>query len=246
MPARSNGHLELVRFTTKVVASERRGENGRTCTDKEAYMVESSAPITAFFDVGGVIVNSHPSAQHIASLIGDGRQSLVNFVDQAMWAHRDGYDAGVSDRDFWDRVAGDCGKPAVTDELLETLVEYDSMRVHQPVPETIELLKDLHAQGIRLGILSNAPRPIANEIRRTQWAQYFESFTFSCDTACCKPDRPIYRAALEAMGIEAKEAVFFDDRKKNIRAAELLGIRGIMWTNAEHARRDRSDLGKLA
>ena len=119
-------------------------------------MVESSAPITAFFDVGGVIVNSHPSAQHIASLIGDGRQSLVNFVDQAMWAHRDGYDAGASDRDFWDRVAGDCGKPAVTDELLETLVEYDSMRVHQPVPETIELLKDLHAQGIRLGILSRA------------------------------------------------------------------------------------------
>ena len=48
------------------------------------------------------------------------------------------------------------------------------------------------------------------------------------------------------MGIEAKEAVFFDDRKKNIRAAELLGIRGIMWTNAELARRDLIDLGMLA
>ena len=134
----------------------------------------------------------------------------------------------------------------MTEELLETLVEYDSMRVHQPVPEAVELLKDLHAKGIRLGVLSNAPRPIADQIMRSEWAKYFETFTFSCDTACCKPDRPIYRAALEAMGIGAEEAVFFDDRKKNIRAAELLGIRGFMWTNAELARHDLIGLGMLA
>lgn len=209
-------------------------------------MSDSSAPRAVLFDVGGVIVNSHPSAQHIANLIGDGRQSLVNFVDQAMWAHRDEYDAGASDREFWDRVAGDCGKPAVTDELLASLVEYDSMRVHQPVAETVALLEELHLHGVRLGVLSNAPQPIANEIRRTDWARFFETFTFSCDTACCKPDRPIYRAALEAMGVEPEQAIFFDDRKKNIRAAELIGIHGIMWTNAELARRDLVELGVLA
>lgn len=208
-------------------------------------MSDSSVPRVLFFDVGGVIVNSHPSAQHIANLIGDGRQSLVNFVDQAMWAHRDEYDAGASDREFWDRVVGDCGKPAVTDELLATLVDYDSMRVHQPVPDTVALLEELHRHGVRLGILSNAPQPIANEIRRTDWARFFETFTFSCDTASCKPDRPIYRAALEAMGVEPAQAIFFDDRKKNIRAAELIGIHGIMWTNAELARRDLVDLGIL-
>lgn len=201
-------------------------------------MSDCSENRVVLFDVGGVLVNSHPDPEYIASLIGDGRQSLVALVDQAMWAHRDAYDAGCTDREFWDRVAGDCGKPAVSEELLAKLVEHDAMRVHEAAESAIDLVAELHAKGVRLGILSNAPFPVAAEIRRTEWARYFETFTFSCDEGANKPHRAIYRAALDATGVEPENAIFFDDRKKNIRAAELLGIEALMWTNAECARRE--------
>lgn len=55
---------------------------------------------TVLFDVGGVLVDTHPDPQAIAELFGDGSRGLTTLVDQAMWTHRGDYDAGLPDRDF--------------------------------------------------------------------------------------------------------------------------------------------------
>ena len=209
-------------------------------------MVAEPLARPVLFDVGGVLVNSHPDPAYIAELIGDGSSELVSLVDQAMWANRDAYDAGASDRDFWDRVSGDCGQPQVSDDVLAKLVEHDSMRMHDADPEAVALIDELAQAGARLGILSNAPRPIADQIRRASWAKAFTSFVFSCDAGSCKPHRQIYRESLEAFEVDPADVIFFDDRKKNIRAAQLLGIHGILWTGAAQAREDLKDLGILA
>ncbi len=198
------------------------------------------------FDVGGVLVNSHPDPEYIASLIGDGAPALVSLVDQSMWANRDSYDAGCSDREFWDRVSGDCGKPQVSDEVLAKLVEHDAMRVHEANTDAIALVDELAAAGVRLGILSNAPQPIAEQIRLAEWATPFEFFVFSCEVGSCKPHRAIYREALERLGGDPEDVLFFDDRKKNIRAAELVGMRGLVWTDAAAARAELVARGCLA
>ncbi len=198
------------------------------------------------FDVGGVLVNSHPDPACIAALIGDDSSEFVALVDQAIWANRDAYDAGASDRDFWDRVLGDCGQPQVSDEVLSKLVELDSMRMHHANPEALELIRELAQAGVRLGILSNAPKPIADQIRRASWAKSFSSFVFSCDVGSCKPHRQIYRESLEIYEVDPEDVIFFDDRKKNIRAAQLLGIHGIVWTGAAQARESLQELNILS
>ena len=84
---------------------------------------------TVLFDVGGVLVDAHPDPHAIAELFGDGSRGLTTLVDQAMWAHRGEYDAGMSDREFWDRIAGDCGQPEPSSALLKELVSLDASRM---------------------------------------------------------------------------------------------------------------------
>ncbi|WP_165216915.1 HAD family phosphatase [Schaalia sp. ZJ1691] len=208
-------------------------------------MAKDAASQALLFDVGGVIVKAHPDPQFVANLIGDGAPSLVSLVDQAMWAHRDSYDAGCSDREFWDQVAGDCGKPEVTDHVLSQLVAHDVARMHHPDDITVALINELHAEGVRLGILSNAPKSIAEEIRKTAWAKPFDELIFSHEHHVNKPSRGIYREAVKQMGVPADQLIFIDDRKRNVRAAELLGMGGIIWESAAQVREELVSRGIL-
>ena len=116
---------------------------------------------TVLFDVGGVLVDAHPDPRAIAELFGDGSRGLTTLVDQAMWAHRGEYDAGMSDREFWDRIAGDCGQPEPSSALLKELVALDASRMATANEQTLDLVRRLRRQAVRVGILSNARRRFA-------------------------------------------------------------------------------------
>lgn len=200
---------------------------------------------TVLFDVGGVLVDAHPDPHAIAELFGDGSRGLTTLVDQAMWTHRGEYDAGMSDREFWDRIAGDCGQPEPSSALLKELVALDASRMATANEETLGLVRQLRRQAVRLGILSNAPYPIAKAIRRSEWGNLFDFFAFSCDYGICKPSRGIYRDVLVRLDVPHEDVVFIDDRRENVRAAELLGVQGIVWKGVEDAETRLKALGVL-
>lgn len=200
---------------------------------------------TVLFDVGGVLVDAHPDPHAIAELFGDDSQGLMTLVDQAMWAHRGEYDAGMSDREFWDRIAGDCGQPEPSHVLLKQLVALDASRMAKANEATLGLVRQLRRQAVRVGILSNAPYPIAKAIRRSEWGSLFDFFAFSCDHGICKPSRGIYRDVLVRLDVPHENVAFIDDRRENVRAAELLGVRGIVWKGAEDAEKRLKELGFL-
>ena len=200
---------------------------------------------TVLFDVGGVLVDSHPDPAAIARMFGDESRGLTTLVDQAMWTHRADYDAGLPDRVFWDRIAGDCGQPEPSRELLKELVALDSSRMANANEHTLTLVRLLRHQGVRVGILSNAPYPIAKAIRRSKWGSLFDFYAFSCDYGICKPARGIYRDVLQRLGVPVTDVAFIDDRRDNVRAAELLGVKGILWTGADEAEARLKDFGFL-
>jgi len=181
---------------------------------------------TVLFDVGGVLVDAHPDPHAIAELFGDGTRGLTTLVDQAMWTHRGEYDAGMSDREFWDRIAGDCGQPEPSSSLLKELVALDASRMATANEETLGLVRRLRRQAVRVGILSNAPYPIAKAIRRSEWGSLFDFFAFSCD----------YGVGL---------SVCWAARRENVRAAELLGVKGIVWKGVDDAETRLKELGVL-
>ena len=57
----------------------------------------------------------------------------------------------------------------------------------------------------------------------------FDHIIVSADVGLIKPDPRIYQLSLERVGCQAHEAIFIDDRKINIDAAQALGIKGILF-----------------
>ncbi|QHM73091.1 glucose-1-phosphatase [Mixta intestinalis] len=101
-------------------------------------------------------------------------------------------------------------------------------------PEVITLMQQLRSRGERVVILSNT-----NRLHCEYWpSQYPEvqqaadKLYLSQDLGMRKPEARIYQHVLEAEGVSADEAVFFDDHPQNIEAARQLGITAVHVTDA--------------
>ena len=71
---------------------------------------------------------------------------------------------------------------------------------------------------------------------------YFDKLYCSYEIGVCKPSEEFFKKVLNAEGVKPEEVIFVDDSKKNIAAAEALGIKGVWvapdndWmTPLEHA-----------
>lgn len=191
------------------------------------------------FDVGGVLVKSRPAAELISPLLGlDSTDvTVMDMLTKALWVHRDAYDAGLSDREYWDAVAHECGISPVEDALLERLVEADTGRMEDTDDTMMGYIQKLRSHGVRCAILSNAPMAIANAVRATGWYQdAFELSVFSAEVGMVKPNPDIYEYALICLGNEPNEVVFVDDRAENVQGAQLCGLLGVCWDGSHAAR----------
>ena len=71
-----------------------------------------------------------------------------------------------------------------------------------------------------------------------------DAVVLSSRSGCRKPGRQIYEDACKALGVSAGEAVFVDDIRANIRAAEALGMRTV-WVRPGGAEELRAALAEL-
>lgn len=62
--------------------------------------------------------------------------------------------------------------------------------------------------------------------------QRFDAVLMSCEVGHVKPEPAFYRLALERAGCAPHEAAFFDDLPEFVEAANALGIRGHLFTDA--------------
>ena len=60
-----------------------------------------------------------------------------------------------------------------------------------------------------------------------------------------KPDPEIYQHLLEHFGLEPSQTVFIDDKSANVAAANVEGIRGLVFTGAAKLRADLGQMGLL-
>ncbi|MFN8594990.1 MAG: HAD-IA family hydrolase [Anaerolineae bacterium] len=66
----------------------------------------------------------------------------------------------------------------------------------------------------------------------------FDVITISAEEKVMKPDARIFHTALERLGVQAVEAIFLDDFKVNVDAANALGLIGVHFRSSEQAQRD--------
>lgn len=190
------------------------------------------------FDVGGIFVTQRLEAQGFIKALGLNPNDPfdVDCVDKAIWSHRDQHDLGLSDQEFWGLVALDVGVDVPRSQQLDTLIKADVQRMHCAEEAPLAVCDQLLQNGVKLGLLANAPKSVGQEIPRTEWAsQRFSHFIFSSSYGVCKPSSSLYQTAANELQLLPEEILFIDDRSKHVRGAQYVGMDAFVWESAEQA-----------
>jgi putative hydrolase of the HAD superfamily len=81
----------------------------------------------------------------------------------------------------------------------------------------------------RTAILSNADESLRGRLRELGIHDHFDTVVSSAEEGVAKPEAEIYRRAAARLGLAPEACVFVDDAEINVRAAEALGMRGIVY-----------------
>ena len=104
-------------------------------------------------------------------------------------------------------------------------------------PDSAQWLTELKERNYSIYLLSNYPeREFKMHSEQFDFLPYVDGKIISYEVKMTKPDVRIYKALLEKYGLQARECIFLDDKPSNIKAAESLGIKGLVVTSQEQAR----------
>ena len=114
----------------------------------------------------------------------------------------------------------------------------------EPLADTVDWLRRLHAQGRPLHYLSNMPAPFAAHFERTHdFMRLFESGVFSSRVQLIKPDPAIFEHAARVFGRTPSQLLFLDDHLPNVDAARAAGWQALHFVDAAQAEAEILALG---
>lgn len=102
-----------------------------------------------------------------------------------------------------------------------------------PLDQNVRLLPGLKKQGYRLYFLSNFPMDLFEEVKTGYYFfKYFDGGVISAEAKASKPDKKIYEILSEKYNLVPEECLFIDDLEVNVKAAEAVGMRGLVTFGA--------------
>jgi putative hydrolase of the HAD superfamily len=126
---------------------------------------------------------------------------------------------------------------AVARAIYEDWAEHRHFVLYDDVPDALRQLK---AQGLKLGLISNSHRPLESFGSHFELDGLISATLSSSDHGFLKPHPSIFKAALELMCVSPDEAVMVGDSiAHDIVGAHQAGMRGILL-----ARGDMPSLGR--
>jgi putative hydrolase of the HAD superfamily len=198
------------------------------------------------FDFGGVLFSWHPvrMLQRELPHVAPNAAAAVHWVAHIFQGYAGDwgdFDRGtVSVPELVQRIATRTGLAAAD---VRTVIDAVPREL-QPVPETVMLLRRLHAAGHELYFLSNMPAPYAEQLEsENDFMRCFRDGVFSARVQLAKPEAAIFELARERFGAQASELVFLDDHVPNVEAARSLGWQALHFSHAAQAEAALRELG---
>jgi epoxide hydrolase-like predicted phosphatase len=106
----------------------------------------------------------------------------------------------------------------------------------------IDYVRKLH-KSYKTGLLSNAFDDLRQIItERWHFEDAFDDMVISAEVGLVKPDARIFLLATEQLEVDANQAVFVDDMRRNIEGAKRVGLIGIHFQNPSQVRHDIENL----
>jgi 2-haloacid dehalogenase len=195
---------------------------------------------TIIFDLGAVLIDWNP--HYMYRTIFDNEEEMKNFL------------ANVATSDWNEEQDAGRSLQEGTELLVQQFPEQEAnirafySRWHEmlgdPFWDTVEIFKQLKETGkYKIYALTNWSAetfPIALE--RYEFLHWFDGIVVSGAEKMRKPSPEFYQILLDRYAVKAEEALFIDDNKRNILAAEKLGIKSIHFTSAEELKKELSEL----
>lgn len=189
------------------------------------------------FDFGGVFDSKHESLEGFREAAMQYGLTPEAFYDLLYSgdAWQQAKLGSINARDYWRSVMLSLGHDASED------VEAFRRRLfagHQLDAGVVHIAERLHRR-VPLALLSNA----TDELEMLLESQYgihelFDVVINSARAHVAKPDPRAFHLALTGLKVEPEQALFIDDKLRNILAARALGIPSIHFTDAEALERD--------
>lgn len=197
---------------------------------------------TVIFDLGNVLIGWDPRRLY-RQLIEDDEQMewFLREVCNSEWNEQQ--DAG---RPWTEGTALLRAKFPEHAELIDAYHLRWKETLLGPVEGSVALLQELKARGVRLLALTNWSQetfPIARQLY--PFLQWFEGIVVSGEERLVKPDPRIYQRLLQRYEVDPASALYIDDSRRNVAAAEALGMHGHWFRHPEGLRQRLVALGLL-
>jgi putative hydrolase of the HAD superfamily len=195
---------------------------------------------TLFVDIGGVLLSDgwgHKS-RYLAAKTFD-----LNFKEMEIRHNQnfDTYELGKLD----------------LEEYLKRVVFYEGRRFSlnafkkfmfaqsKPYPQMIDLIAKLKEKyGLKIVVVSNEARELnAYRIHTFKLGVFVDSFISSCYVHLRKPDKDIFRLALDTSQVNPKQIIYIENTFMFVQVAEDLGIRSIFHTDYKSTRAKLASFG---
>jgi putative hydrolase of the HAD superfamily len=206
-----------------------------------------------FFDLGGTLLEYLPNHQTWDQLEARGvaalypllqehgceielenlQKDMFRRIDQA-W--RRGID-GVSSHTISDVIQAHCDELGLSllDGSLSRAAELycqAAASVVEPYPGAAEVLAELKARGLKVGLISNtlwSAETHRRDLERFGLLEYFDDMVFSSEVGHWKPNPQVFNLALERLGLGAESAAFIGDKLvDDVGGALSAGLHGIL------------------
>jgi 2-haloacid dehalogenase len=193
------------------------------------------------FDIGNVLIrwDPHPA---VAAAVGDAEATrflAATDFDFAAWNHAQ--DAGRAWADA--EAEATSAHPHWREHILAYRTHF-TRSLLGPVESSVEVLEELHDNGVPLFALTNWSAelfPVARE--HYGFLSLFDDIVVSGVEAVAKPAPEIFAVLSRRIPHPLDRCVFIDDSPANVAAATEAGLDAILFTDTGHLRDDLRDRG---
>lgn len=205
----------------------------------------SAAPLIPFimnstniiFDFGNVLVRWEPERVYLPYFNGDEARYWYFWRHVCTQELRNRIDAGENQRQCIDAQKLLFPEFAVP---LDMFITHWAETLPGEMPGMRQLLQELSDNpAIQIYGLTNWSMetfPLARQ--KFPILQMIDRYIVSADVKMVKPDPRIFRLLLDRYNLQPSHTLFIDDNPNNISAANSIGLKGILFHNAEQLRSD--------
>ncbi len=187
------------------------------------------------FDLGGVLLRTadYSPRERLAAQLNMSRHDLEGFIfggESGDKAQR----GEITVQQHWQNLRRQLNCSA---EEFQSIVE--QFFAHDELDEAlIEYIRQLH-KSYKTALLSNAFGDLRQVIaQKWHFEDAFDTLVISAEAHLVKPDPGIFQLALDQLGVEAHEAIFVDDMRRNVEGASSAGLHAIQFQTSLQMRSD--------